>query len=138
MKLPPFGTRLSFSYAAAVSRTLRVRTPSMLIRVIYSLCARGRGTRPRVAFSPTKPQKLAGMRVEPPPSEDRLIGVIPESTVVLDASNQGVPAVHLKDTDVAQAYRDVVARFLGEERPMRFVDAEKRGFLKRLLAVAGR
>jgi septum site-determining protein MinD len=67
-----------------------------------------------------------------------LIGVIPESTTVLDASNQGVPAVHLKDTDVAQAYRDVVARFLGEERPMRFIEAEKRGFLKRLLAVAGR
>jgi len=66
-----------------------------------------------------------------------LIGVIPESTTVLDASNQGVPAIHLKDSDVAQAYRDVVARFLGEERPMRFVEAEKRGFFKRLFAVAG-
>ncbi|NUZ06913.1 septum site-determining protein MinD [Piscinibacter koreensis] len=61
-----------------------------------------------------------------------LIGVIPESDKVLDASNQGIPAVHLKDTDVAEAYKDVVARFLGEQRPMRFVDAEKPGFLKRL------
>src|SRR3954463_11701268 len=61
-----------------------------------------------------------------------LIGVIPESEKVLDASNQGVPAVHLKETDVAEAYKDVVARFLGEERPMRFVDAEKQGFFKRL------
>jgi septum site-determining protein MinD len=61
-----------------------------------------------------------------------LIGVIPESEKVLDASNQGVPAVHLKDTDIAEAYKDVVARFLGEERPMRFVDAEKPGFFKRL------
>jgi septum site-determining protein MinD len=61
-----------------------------------------------------------------------LIGVIPESEKVLDASNQGVPAVHLKDTDVSEAYTDVVARFLGEERPMRFVDAEKQGFFKRL------
>ena len=61
-----------------------------------------------------------------------LIGVIPESEKVLDASNQGVPAVHLKDTDVSEAYKDVVARFLGEERPMRFVDAEKQGFFKRL------
>jgi len=61
-----------------------------------------------------------------------LIGVIPESEKVLDASNQGVPAVHLKDTDIADAYKDVVARFLGEERPMRFVDAEKPGFFKRL------
>ena len=51
---------------------------------------------------------------------------------MLDASNQGVPAVHLKDTDVSEAYKDVVARFLGEERPMRFVDAEKQGFFKRL------
>ena len=61
-----------------------------------------------------------------------LIGVIPESEKVLDASNQGVPAVHLKDTDVSEAYKDVVARFLGEERPMRFVEAEKQGFFKRL------
>jgi len=61
-----------------------------------------------------------------------LIGVIPESEKVLDASNQGVPAVHLKDTDIADAYKDVVARFLGEERPMRFVDAEKPGFFRRL------
>jgi septum site-determining protein MinD len=61
-----------------------------------------------------------------------LIGVIPESDKVLDASNQGLPAVHMKDSDVAEAYKDVVARFLGEERPMRFVEAEKPGFFKRL------
>jgi septum site-determining protein MinD len=62
----------------------------------------------------------------------KLIGVIPESESVLHASNQGVPAIHDKDTDVAQAYTDVVARFLGEDRPMRFVDAEKPGFFKRI------
>src|SRR6516225_9932919 len=62
----------------------------------------------------------------------KLIGVIPESESVLQASNQGVPAIHDKETDVAQAYSDVVARFLGEERPMRFVDAEKPGFFKRI------
>ena len=38
-----------------------------------------------------------------------LIGVIPESTDVLEASNQGVPAIHLKGSDVAEAYKDVVA-----------------------------
>jgi septum site-determining protein MinD len=53
-----------------------------------------------------------------------LIGVIPESENVLTASNQGTPAVHLKGTDVSEAYQDVVARFLGEERPLRFVDAQ--------------
>ena len=62
----------------------------------------------------------------------KLIGVIPESETVLQASNQGTPAVHMKGSDVSEAYHDVVARFLGEERPMRFVDAEKQGFFKRL------
>ena len=61
-----------------------------------------------------------------------LIGVIPESEKVLDASNQGVPAVHLKGTDVAEAYMDVVRRFVGESRAMRFVDAPKVGFFKRV------
>ena len=61
-----------------------------------------------------------------------LIGVIPESEVVLQASNQGVPVVHMNGTDVAEAYKDVVDRFLGENKPMRFTDAIKPGFFKRL------
>lgn len=61
-----------------------------------------------------------------------LIGVIPESESVLHASNQGLPAIHLKGTDVSEAYKDVVGRFMGETIPMRFVQAEKQGFLKRL------
>ena len=61
-----------------------------------------------------------------------LIGVIPESETVLQASNQGVPAVHLNGTDVSEAYKDVIAGFLGEEKPLRFVDAQKAGLLKRL------
>jgi septum site-determining protein MinD len=61
-----------------------------------------------------------------------LIGVVPESETVLDASNQGVPAIHLKGSDVSEAYKDVVGRFLGESIPMRFTDAEKPGFFKRL------
>ncbi|HEX7688452.1 MAG TPA: septum site-determining protein MinD [Burkholderiaceae bacterium] len=61
-----------------------------------------------------------------------LLGVIPESETVLQASNQGTPAIHLKDSDVSGAYLDLVARFLGEDKPMRFVDAAKPGFFKRL------
>jgi septum site-determining protein MinD len=61
-----------------------------------------------------------------------LMGVIPESESVLQASNQGTPAIHLKDSDVSEAYTDLVARFLGEDKPMRFVDYVKPGFLKRL------
>lgn len=62
----------------------------------------------------------------------QLIGVIPESQSVLTASNQGTPAVHLTGTDVSEAYKDVIARFLGEEKPLRFVEPEKSGFMKRL------
>jgi septum site-determining protein MinD len=61
-----------------------------------------------------------------------LIGVVPESQQVLEASNQGLPAIHLKGSDVSEAYKDVVARFLGEERPMRFIEAVKPGFFKRV------
>ncbi len=61
-----------------------------------------------------------------------LIGVIPESESVLQASNQGTPAVHLQGSDVAEAYQDVVARFLGEDKPLRFTEAPKAGFLQRL------
>ena len=62
----------------------------------------------------------------------KLIGVIPESESVLQASNQGTPAVHLKGSDVSEAYKDVIARFLGEDKPLRFVEAQKVGLLKRL------
>jgi septum site-determining protein MinD len=61
-----------------------------------------------------------------------LIGVIPESQVVLQASNSGSPAIHMNGTDVSEAYKDVIARFLGEDKPMRFLDAPKVGLLKRL------
>ena len=61
-----------------------------------------------------------------------LIGVIPESETVLQASNQGVPAIHMEGSDVSEAYKDVIARFLGEEKPMRFTEAVKPGFFKRM------
>jgi len=63
-----------------------------------------------------------------------LIGVIPESETVLNASNQGVPAIHLKGSDVSEAYKDVVRRFIGEKRPMRFVDAARPSFFKRVFS----
>ena len=61
-----------------------------------------------------------------------LIGIIPESESVLAASNQGNPAIHLKDTDVSEAYQDLVGRFLGEELPLRFTSYEKPGLLQRI------
>ena len=61
-----------------------------------------------------------------------LIGIIPESESVLHASNQGNPAIHIDGSDVSQAYKDVVSRFLGEEVPMRFTTYEKPGLFQRI------
>ena len=61
-----------------------------------------------------------------------LLGVIPESESVLSASNAGIPAIHDEDSTSGQAYKDVVSRFLGEETPMRFLNVEKQGLLKRI------
>jgi septum site-determining protein MinD len=61
-----------------------------------------------------------------------LLGVIPESQSVLQASNSGTPVILDEKSDAAQAYSDAVARFLGEELPHRFLSAEKKGLLKRL------
>ena len=38
----------------------------------------------------------------------------------------------MNSSDVSEAYKDVIARFLGEDKPMRFIDVEKVGFFKRL------
>ena len=66
-----------------------------------------------------------------------VIGVIPESASVLQASNQGTPAIHLAGQAVAEAYQDVVARFLGEERALRFVTTKPKGVLARILRRGG-
>jgi len=60
------------------------------------------------------------------------LGVIPESQSVLNASNSGMPVVLDESSDAAQAYLDVVYRFLGQDRPHRFVDLPKRGIFKRM------
>ncbi|MBM6549952.1 septum site-determining protein MinD [Marinomonas ostreistagni] len=62
-----------------------------------------------------------------------LLGVIPESEAVLKASNQGTPVILDNDAVAGQAYADAVDRLLGEERPLRFTDIQKKGFFKRLL-----
>lgn len=62
-----------------------------------------------------------------------LLGVIPESEAVLKASNQGTPVILDADSEAGQAYSDAVARLEGEEVEHRFLEAQKKGFLKRLL-----
>ena len=61
-----------------------------------------------------------------------LIGIIPESTSILHASNEGTPVIHFKESDVAQAYEDMVSRFLGDELALRFANHEQRGLLQRI------
>lgn len=43
-----------------------------------------------------------------------LLGIIPESTAVLNASNQGIPVTLEKNNDAKQAYCQAVANLLGE------------------------
>lgn len=61
------------------------------------------------------------------------LGVIPESNAVLKASNMGVPVILDSESDAGKAYADAVARFLGEDVPMRFIDNKKESFFGRLL-----
>jgi septum site-determining protein MinD len=60
------------------------------------------------------------------------IGVIPESPAVLQSSNAGVPVILDPTSDAAQAYLDLVHRFVGQERPHRFLELAKRGFFSRI------
>ena len=61
-----------------------------------------------------------------------LLGVIPESQAVLQASNRGIPVVMDGNSDASQAYMDAVQRFLGEEVPHRFIQEQKKGLFGRL------
>jgi septum site-determining protein MinD len=61
-----------------------------------------------------------------------LIGIIPESKAVLKASNTGTPVILDEESDAGVAYQDAIARFLGEERPMRFIQVERKSIFQRL------
>jgi septum site-determining protein MinD len=62
----------------------------------------------------------------------KVIGVIPESPDVLQASNQGTPVILDNNSEAGMAYDDAVRRILGETRPYRFLEPKKKGFLQRL------
>ncbi len=61
-----------------------------------------------------------------------LLGVIPDCPAVLNASNRGVPVILDEESTAGQAYSDAVARFLGEDIEHRFLEIEKKSFLKRM------
>lgn len=62
----------------------------------------------------------------------KLLGVTPESQDVLNASNAGSPVIMEEGSAAAQAYSDIVERFLGEELEHRFINVEKKGLLSKL------
>lgn len=65
-----------------------------------------------------------------------LLGVIPECKSVLDASNRGIPVINFTESPAGQCYDDLVARFLGEERPRRHIEAPKKSWFNRLFGDA--
>ncbi|MCK5716538.1 MAG: septum site-determining protein MinD [Thiomargarita sp.] len=58
-----------------------------------------------------------------------MLGIIPESESVLHASNSGTPITLDNESDAGMAYLDVVARFLGEDPPVR----KKKSLFSRLI-----
>jgi septum site-determining protein MinD len=60
-----------------------------------------------------------------------LLGIVPESKSVLAASNVGAPVILDESSNAGRAYRDAVARYLGETLEYRFHGAEKRGLLEK-------
>ena len=59
------------------------------------------------------------------------LGVIPESKAVLKASNTGDPVIFDKESDAGIAYADTVARLLGDDKPLKFIQP-KQSLMKRL------
>lgn len=58
-----------------------------------------------------------------------LLGVIPESTAVLNASNRGVPVTLDNQSDAKRAYQQAVGRFLGDPE----IDSDQKGWKSKLL-----
>eukprot|EP00814_Leptocylindrus_danicus_P001624 CAMPEP_0116045602 /NCGR_PEP_ID=MMETSP0321-20121206/27718_1 /TAXON_ID=163516 /ORGANISM="Leptocylindrus danicus var. danicus, Strain B650" /LENGTH=309 /DNA_ID=CAMNT_0003526971 /DNA_START=115 /DNA_END=1045 /DNA_ORIENTATION=- len=62
-----------------------------------------------------------------------VVGVIPESKSILTCTNLGQPVITLGEEDqAAGAYSDMVDRFLGEKKELRYVTPEPVSFFKRI------
>lgn len=61
-----------------------------------------------------------------------LLGVVPESKAVLIASNAGNPVILDAKSDAGQAYSDIIDRYLGQNKPHRFIDEERKGLFSKL------
>jgi septum site-determining protein MinD len=65
-----------------------------------------------------------------------ILGVIPESESVLRASNTGTPVVFDEESPAGRAYLDAVARFLGEQRELRYLKPERKSLFRALFGRA--
>ena len=65
-----------------------------------------------------------------------LLGVVPESPTVLTSSNSGLPVIQDAESDAGQAYTDLVARFLGDDKPHRFLTEQKKGLFSKLFGAS--
>jgi septum site-determining protein MinD len=65
-----------------------------------------------------------------------LLGIIPESESVLKASNTGTPVILDPESPAGRAYEDAVARFLGEQRELRFMKPERKSLFRTLFGRA--
>jgi septum site-determining protein MinD len=65
-----------------------------------------------------------------------LLGIIPESETVLKASNTGTPVILDQESPAGRAYEDAVARFLGEQRELRFVKPERKSLFRTIFGRA--
>jgi septum site-determining protein MinD len=61
-----------------------------------------------------------------------LLGIVPESTAVLKASNVGTPVVFDAKSNAGKAYEDAVSRLIGEQIELK-IQPERPGLFQRLL-----
>ena len=120
--LPPTGkslsTRLDRSFSILASKSRRAENGEELIKEHLLLTRHNPG---RVSRGDMRAWKMLD-----PAHQTRRRD--PEDQSVLRASNQGEPVILDINADAGKAYADTVERLLGEERPFRFIEEEKKGF----------
>lgn len=61
-----------------------------------------------------------------------VVGVIPESKDVLTCTNLGTPIITMEGSKAGAAYQDMVDRYLGEEKELRFITPEPVSFFRKI------
>src|ERR1700736_716186 len=127
-------TALYFADSAIITTNPEVSSVRDSDRIIGILASKSR--RAEHNMEPVKKGEMLSVEDVKEILSIPLLGVIPESESVLRASNTGIPVVFDEESPAGRAYVDAVARFLGEQREMRFVQPERRSFFRALLGRA--